>query len=161
MISHPQSKHAHFRKRFSTKSNSLLSELALVESELLTLQDVTIDTAGLTWSGRDNGVETTGLELLLQSGLNLTLGGESLVVLLLDGLGLLGVWLGDLLTGLLLTSTTKVGTVVSLVPLTEWSGIDLDDSGAGEGVGTDQLVVGWMESDNDHTDLAGNTLRSP
>lgn len=151
--------HAHFRKRFSTKTR-LLSELALVESKLLTLQDVTIDTAGLTWSGRDNGVKTTGLELLLKSGLNLTLGSESLGVLLLDGLGLL-LWLSDLLAGLLLTSASEVGTVVSLVPLTEWGSIDLDDSGAGEGVGTDQLVVGWMESDNNHTDLAGNTFRSP
>jgi hypothetical protein len=35
------------------------------------------------------------------------------------------------------------------------------DGGFGESVGSDQLVVGRMEGDNDHTDLAGNTLRGP
>jgi len=50
---------------------------------------------------------------------------------------------------------------VCLVPLPEWCGIDLDDSGAGQGVGTDELVVRWVEGDTDDTDLAGNALRSP
>lgn len=48
-----------------------------------------------------------------------------------------------------------------LVPLSEGGGIDLDDGGFGEGVGSDQLVVGGVVGDNDHTDLAGNTLRGP
>ena len=47
------------------------------------------------------------------------------------------------------------------VPLTERSGIDLDDSGFGEGVGSDKFVVGRMEGDDDDTDLAGDSLRSP
>lgn len=50
---------------------------------------------------------------------------------------------------------------MGLVPLSEWGRVDLDDSGLGEGVGTDELVVGGMEGDNDHTDLAGDALRSP
>jgi hypothetical protein len=37
----------------------------------------------------------------------------------------------------------------------------VDDGRFGEGVGSDELVVGRVESDNDHTDLAGNALRSP
>lgn len=141
--------------------NPLLSQLALVESKLLTLQDVSITTSTLSWAGGDDGEQTTSLKLLLQSGLNLSLGSEALMVLLLDGLALLGVRLGDLSTGLLLTSATELLSVVGLVPLTERSGIDLDDGGAGEGVGSDQLVVGRMESDNDHTNLAGDTFRSP
>lgn len=48
-----------------------------------------------------------------------------------------------------------------LVPLSERSSIDLDDGGFGESVGSDQLVVGRMESDNDHTDLASDSLRGP
>lgn len=135
--------------------------MALVESELLTLQDVSITTSTLSWAGGDDGEKTTSLELLLQSRLNLSYGSKTLGVLLLDGLALLGVWLGHLSSGLLLTSATEVLSVVGLVPLTERSGIDLDDGGSGEGVGSDQLVVGRMESDDDHTDLAGDTLRSP
>src|SRR4051812_47160914 len=48
-----------------------------------------------------------------------------------------------------------------LIPLSEWSSIDLYDGGFGEGVGSDELVVGGMESDNDDTDLASNSLGSP
>lgn len=141
--------------------NTLLSQLALVESKFLTLQDVTIAATALSWAGRDDGEQTTSLELLLQSRLNLSLRSETLGVLLLNRLALLGIRLDDLLTSLLLTSATEVLTVVGLVPLTERSGIDLDDGGAGEGVGSDQLVVGRVESDDDHTDLAGDTLRAP
>lgn len=83
------------------------------------------------------------------------------MVLLLNRLALLGVGLDDLLASLLLTSATEVLSVVGLVPLTEGSSIDLDDSGAGQGVGSDQLVVGRVEGDDDHTDLAGDTLRGP
>ena len=37
----------------------------------------------------------------------------------------------------------------------------MNHSGLGQGVGSDQLVVGWMVCDDDDTDLAGHTLRSP
>lgn len=37
----------------------------------------------------------------------------------------------------------------------------MDDGGLGQGVCSDQLVVGRMVGDNDNTDLAGDTLRSP
>jgi hypothetical protein len=133
--------------------------LALVESQLFTLEDISVNASRLSWAGCDNSVKTTSLKLLLQSTLNLALSSEALGLLLLYGLALL--LLLDGLTGLLLAFATEVGTVVSLIPLTEWSGIDLDDGGLGEGVGADQLVVGRMEGDGNDTDLAGNTLRSP
>jgi len=135
--------------------------LSLVESQFLALQDITIASTTLSRSRRDNGEKATSLELLLQSGLDLSLGCETLSVLLLNGLALLGVWLSNLLASLLLTSSAQLLTVVCLIPLTERSGIDLDNGGSGEGVGSDQFVVGGVESDDDHTDLAGNTLRSP
>lgn len=50
---------------------------------------------------------------------------------------------------------------MSLVPLTEGGGIDLDDGGLGQGVGTDQLVVGGMVGDDDNTGLAGAALGGP
>lgn len=118
----------------------LLVELALVEGELLTLEDVAIAAAGLAGAAGDDGVETTGLELLLDSGLDLAGGGEAGSLLLLDRLALL-----DLLNGLalLLLATAADGlAVVGLVPLTEGSSVDLDDRGLGQGVGADKLVVG-------------------
>ena len=50
---------------------------------------------------------------------------------------------------------------MGLVPLPEGSGIDLDDSGAGQGVGTDELVVGGVVDDTDDTGLLGDTLGAP
>jgi hypothetical protein len=50
---------------------------------------------------------------------------------------------------------------VGLVPLTERSGIDLDNSRLGQGVGTDELVVGRVVGDTDDTGLAGDTLGAP
>jgi len=135
--------------------------LSLVESKLLSLQDVTITTSTLSGSRGDNGEETTSLKLLLQSRLNLSDSGEAVVVLLLDGLALLGVRLNNLLASLLLTSSAQVLSVVCLVPLTERSSIDLNNGRSGEGVGSDKLVVGGVESDDNHTDLAGNALRGP
>lgn len=137
----------------------LLADGALVESKLLTLQDVTIDTAGLARSRRDDGVETTSLKLLLESGLDLAVGSKASSLLLLDALALL--LLGGLSILLLLPSAANGLAVVSLVPLSEGSGIDLDNSGLGEGVGADKLVVGRVVRDHDHSDLASDTLRTP
>ena len=50
---------------------------------------------------------------------------------------------------------------MGLVPLSEGSGIDLDDSGAGQGVGTDELVVGGVVDDTDDTGLLGDALGTP
>ena len=120
----------------------LFVELALVEGELLALEDVAVAAAGLAGAAGDDGVQATGLELLLDGGLDLARGGEAGSLLLLDRLALL-----DLLNGLalLLLATTADGlAVVSLVPLTEGSSVDLDDGGLGQGVGADKLVVGRM-----------------
>lgn len=134
-------------------------ELALVESQLLALQDVTVAAAALAGTAGDDGVQTTGLELLLDGGLGLALLGEAGGLLLLNGVALLH---GLLLLALLLLSAAADGlAVVGLVPLTEGSGIDLDDGRLGEGVGADQLVVGRVVDDTDDTGLAGGALRGP
>ena len=138
-------------------------ELALVESELLTLQNVTIDTAGLTGTAGNNGVQSTGLELLLDGALDLAAGRHAGSLLLLDGVGLLDLLLGLTLLGSLglLASSADTLTVVGLVPLSEGSGINLDDGALGEGVGSDQLVVGRVVGDGNDTALAGQTLGTP
>ena len=154
-------------------------ELALVEGELLTLQDVAIAAAGLAGTAGDDGIETTGLKLLLDGRVDLAGGGEAGSLLLLDRLALL-----DLLGGLalLLLATAADGlAVVGLVPLTEGSSVDLDDGRLGQGVGADELVVGgvvWIfpsqqglaarkqkdggrTGDHNDTGLAGAALRGP
>lgn len=117
-------------------------ELALVESELLTLEDVAIAATGLAGTARDDGEKTTGLELLLEGALDLAGGLEASLLLLGNAVALL-----DLLNGLTLLhlATTAEGlAVVGLIPLTERSGIDLDNGRLGKGVGTDELVVGGV-----------------
>ena len=118
----------------------LFLEGTLVESELVTLQNVTVNTSGLAWARRDAGQQTTGSELGLKGRVDLgtgLAGGD----LALDRLGLghsLGSGGGVL--GLLSTSLTEGETVVGLVPLAERSGIDLDDGGLGQGVGAYQTI---------------------
>lgn len=137
----------------------LVVELALVESELLTLEDVSVAAAGLAGPAGNDGVQATSLELLLESGIDLAVGGKAGGLLLLDGLALLDDLF--LLAGLLLASTADGLAVVGLVPLTEGGGVDLDDGGLGQGVGADQLVVGGVVGDDDDTGLAGAALGGP
>jgi hypothetical protein len=154
-------------------------ELALVEGELFTLQDVAIAAAGLAGAAGDDGVQTTGLELLLKRGVDLAGGGEASGLLLLNRLALLGL-LNNLALLLLATATDGLA-VVSLVPLTERRSVDLDNGGLGQGVGADKLVVRRVvcirqsakaESrrkmgrqgrtcDHNDTSLAGAALRGP
>lgn len=141
----------------------LLVEFALVEGELLALQNVSIAATGLAGSAGNDGVEATGLELLLDGGLDLAGGGEAGGLLLLDGVGLLDVLLDlALLGGLgLLASSAKGLAVVGLVPLAEGGGVDLDDGRLGQGVCADQLVVGGVVGHGDDAGLAGAALGAP
>jgi hypothetical protein len=136
---------------------SLLADSTLVESQLITLQDVSVHAAALAGAGRHNSVQTTGLELTLNSRLDLALLSKASSLLLHNAVGLL--LLGGL--GLLLATTADGLAVVSLVPLTERSSIDLNDGRLGQGVGADELVVGGVVGNNDDTGLAGDTLRTP
>jgi len=137
----------------------LLPDSTLVESKLLALQNVTIDTTALTRTTGNNSVQTAGLELPLQRRLDLATSRVALSLLLLNTLALLHLLFS--LTRLLLPPATNTLAVVRLIPLTESRSIDLDNGGLGEGVGADKLVVGRVESHSDNANLAGNTLRTP
>lgn len=147
-----------------TKLNSLKEQYlpAEVELELLALKDVTIGATTLSWSGRDGSVQTTGLELRLEQrvdlGLLLALGESALDVGRLGLLSLLG------RSSLLLGTGTLLGHglgVVSLVPLTERSSINLNNAGLDDGVGADKLVVRGVVDDTNDASLAGRVLGCP
>lgn len=114
-------------------------QLTLVEGKLLALQDVAVAAARLAGAARDDRVQTAGLELLLESGVDLARSGEAGGLLLLNRLALLG--LLDDLALLLLATAAKRLAVVGLVPLAERRSVDLDDGGLGQGVGADEFVV--------------------
>jgi len=109
--------------------------------EFLALKDVTISTTALTRSGSDDGEETTSLELLLEDGVDFSV----LLALVENSLDVVGLGLVTRLLGGLGTSVDGLG-VVSLVPLTEGGGVDVDNGGLDKGLGTEKLVVGSVVS---------------
>jgi len=136
----------------------LLSHVSLVESQLITLEDVAVATSTLARSRADNGIQTSSLELSLQRRLNLAGLLQSLFPLGLDALAdLLLLSLGFLA----LSSPTQSGAVVCFVPLSERSSVDLDNGGLGQGVGSDEFVVGRVVGDDDDTDFASDTFTTP
>ncbi len=131
-------------------------DLLVVEFEFLTLEDVTVTATRLTGAGADDGVQTTGGELIVDEGIDL---GKSLAtrLLLQDAVGLFGVS-GSSIAGALLTQNL---TVMRFVPLTEGSGIDLDNGALDKGLGTNEFVVGGVVDDVDDAGFAGNGFGAP
>lgn len=131
----------------------LLLNLLEVELKLLPLKDVPIGTADLTGTAGDAGKKLPALELLLERRIHLVLalatlvlGNGSLALVLLAGNSAL---LGEL------------NTVVLEVPLTEGSGIDLNDRVAHKSVGTNKLVVGGVVHNIQDASAGGDTLSGP
>jgi len=56
---------------------------------------------------------------------------------------------------------TDFDSVVSQVPLSEGSSIDLDDGALDQSVGSDQLVVGSVVNDDEDLSLSGDLFRRP
>jgi hypothetical protein len=50
---------------------------------------------------------------------------------------------------------------VCLVPGAEWRGVDLNNSGTGEGVCANEFVVGRVVGYDDDSDLASDALAAP
>lgn len=127
----------------------LSRKLPQVELKFFTFEDVTIDTAGLTGTRGDCGIDAASSELRFKT---------------LGKLGLVGPRLG--LGGLLnvlghLTTTRSWHTVVRLEVLTERVSVDLNDGSLGKGVRTDKLVVRGVVNYLDNTGLAANSLSAP
>ena len=133
----------------------LLLELFEIEVELVTLEDVTIGAAGLTWSGANASQQTTALELvnnrLLKDSVGVSGGELSLNVTRL--LNLLWRWGGGLLA--------EINTVVLHVPLSEWGGIDLNNGVLGQSLSTNELRVGRVVDGIQDTGLVSDMLSWP
>jgi hypothetical protein len=139
-------------------SSALSPDSPLVEGQLLALQNIPIDTSALAGARRNDSIQTTSLELPLQRRLDLADFLESFLLLAGHTAALLDLLLRLLL---LLPPTTKRLAIMRLIPLAERSGIDLDDGGLGEGVGTDELVVRRMVCDGDDTHFPRDALGAP
>jgi hypothetical protein len=140
-------------------TTSLLPDSTLVECQLVTLQHIPIHTSTLSRPRRNHCIQSPSLELSLQSRLHLSSSSEPRCLLVLHALALL--FLCSLSTRFLLSSPAQRLTVVSFVPLSERSSVDLDDGGFGEGVCADEFVVRRMEGDDDDTDFASDSFRAP
>ena len=136
----------------------LLGELPGVELQLLLLQYVSITPATLSRSTGDARIQTAAEELLLESLVERVVLGSlgdllgcccaRLVVLVAGCCGCLSLCCLGLLADRL--------AVVLLVPLTEWSGVDLNDGALHQSLGADELVVGGVVDDIEDTGLAGD-----
>jgi len=139
---------------------NLLPQLSLVEGQLVALKNVSIHSSTLPRSAADAGVQSSGGKLRLDRALHL--GGRSTG----GQLPLYALALGNLLSllswsGLASPLLAESDTVVGLIPLSEWSSVDLDDGGFSQGVSSDEFVVGRMEGDGDNTGLLGDAFGSP
>ena len=107
----------------------LLPTSPLVESQFLTFENVSVNTSTLTWSTAYNGIQSTCLELSLQSCFHLALGLHPGLMLLCDTVALLRWFLLSTfrLLSYTLSSSSDAGTVVSFIPLSKWCSVDLND----------------------------------
>lgn len=101
---------------------------------------------------------TSRAELLLQSWINFSklLSGQvfshnTTAALLVENIVLIGLALGFPLAA-------QWQNVVAFVPLSEWGGIDDNDSVLHQSLGADQFVVGCVVNDIDDTGLAGGAF---
>ena len=139
---------------------SLLLSLQLfkVELKLLALEDVSVETAALTWAGRDAGVKAARVELIS----DLLVNDAVLLALLelaLDRAAPLGGFTCFIrFFNLLLV---QLGVVLLEVPLSEGVGIDQHNGVLHESLRTHELVVGGVVNSVEHTSLGRHGLGAP
>ena len=134
---------------------SFLSGLDLlgVELEFLSFEDVSVGATGLSGSGVDDGVESLLGELVGDFGVD----DSILLSVVYSGNGSLGFSLLDLYI-LVSLPGGEVDSVLVGIPLSEGSGVDLDDAVLDEGLGSDELVVGGIVDDVDYSGFTGDSF---
>ena len=139
---------------------SLLSslEFLLVEFKLSTFENVTIASSRLSWSGRNAGEESTGVELVG----NLLLNDSSLGVGFGHGGGMSGLLgLGSEGIGLFNFLLVELDVIMLQVLLSEKIGIDGDNAVLDDGLGSDELVVGSVVNNIQNSALSSEGFGSP
>merc|ERR1712002_236001 len=132
-----------------------------IELKLSSFKDVSINTSTLSRAGGYLGVNSAGSKLVIQSRFNL----GSLLSLIILLLGLLGtnfvqsclVFLRQFDTLL----TSKRDGIVSLIPLTERCGVNLNNATLYQSLGTYILIVRGVVNHINDTSSAGNCFTSP
>ena len=133
-------------------------ELLLVEFKLSTFENVTIASSRLSWSGRNAGEESTGVELVG----NLLLNDSSLGVGFGHGGGMSGLLgLGSEGIGLFNFLLVELDVIMLQVPLSERIGIDGDNAVLDDGLGSDELVVCGVVDNIKNSGLSSDGFRSP
>lgn len=139
-------------------SSLLFLELLEVELELFALKNVSVEATALAWAGGDASKETSR--------------GELVGNLLIDGAGLLSASKsGCNVFGSLNAFTSfirffklllvELHVVLLEVPLSEWGGINVHNGVLNEDLHANELVVGGVVNNINHTGLKSNSLRSP
>lgn len=147
-----------FEYTFLRISTALSNPTTDVELELFSFQDVSVHSSGLTRSGRDASIQSTGNKLVSQGRVDLRVSLSGLDFSQ-NVLRLLFFLLFFFLLILLLLADGF--SVVRLIVLFEGSGIDLDDAVFHESLSSDQLVVGGVVHDVDDTGLSGDGFGTP
>jgi len=130
-------------------------ELLDVEIELSSLENVAVETAGLSRAGGNAGEQLVGVELVSKLLIDLALGAAMLE----DSLDVAGALLGGTgFVGLFNFLLVKLNVVVLEVPLAEGGRVNLDDAVLDEGLGADKLVVGGVVDDIDNSGFLGDGL---
>jgi hypothetical protein len=139
-------------------------DLLDVEFELLALKDVTVAATRLAGARGNQGVETTGAELIIQHGVNLGSGLAS-GNLLQGTFRLLDLGGGSSLSASGSSSSLALLpqnlTIVILVPLAEGSRVHLNNGALNERLGADELVVRGVVDNVNDTGLARDGLAAP
>ena len=130
----------------------LLFHLLKVELELFSLEDVSISSSGLAWSGGDTGQNFTLGDLLGDFIVNLSVLLSSLELALDVGGGL---------ALPLLVLARKIDRVVLQVPVSEWSGVNLHNGVLHQSLGSSELVTSGIVDGVINSALEGSALRLP
>ena len=142
----------------AVRSLLLPLELLEVEIKLPALENVAINTAGLTGARRNAGVQTSRVELLGDLGVDHALLLE-LLNLGFDGVALLDAFASFIRFFKLLL--VQLNVVLFEIPLTEGGGVDHDNSVLDEGLGADKLIVSGVVGAVKNTSLGSHGLGAP
>jgi len=126
------------------RSFLLLFKFLLIELELFSLQDVSVDSSGLTWSRTNASEQSSRVELVSDSLFNGSafLSALELSLKVLGSLHILSGFFG--LSNLLFV---KFDIIVLEIPSSEWICVDLHNTVLDKSLGSDQFVVGGIIDD--------------